>query len=121
MKNEYVEIVHTSPVTLDSYRKEGPLQKAIADRISKLEKTIGVTYEMGDLDSDPFLPKDTPMRIGGGLWEICVYIRTENLKKLGYENVMADRRISFAYEDAFRDAGLLKDKDMRMERYQKLE
>jgi hypothetical protein len=106
MPKEYIEIVHVEGI-LDLYRQQGPLQRAIADRISELERTIGVTYENGDLRSDPFLPKDTPIRVGGGIWNMCVNTRARNLRNLGYTNVKADRQISFSDEDAFRDAGLL--------------
>jgi hypothetical protein len=108
MLQEHIEIVHTGSGTLDLYKKQGPRQKAIADRISELERTIGVTYIMGFLNDEiPDLPKDTPIRVGGGMWDMCVQWRVEYLRKAGYTNVRPDKQISFSVEDALLDAGLI--------------
>ena len=113
MPNEYVEIVHVE-YSLDAFREQGPRQKAIADRISQIENTIGVKYIEGSLDSEiPYLPKDTPIRVGGAMWNMCVQWRVEELKKAGYQKVRADRTISFAGEDAYKDAGFLKEDSFR--------
>lgn len=99
MQTEYIEIVHAEPDTLRKFAETGPRHKAIADRISGLEESVEVKYIWGNLQNDPGLPKDTPIRIGGQEFNSCVRERVEKLIAMGYMNVRADREISFANED----------------------
>jgi len=104
MVNEYIEIVHMGPDDIERLARCGPKRKAIAERISQLAITPGVHYLLSDYWKDiPDLPKDTPIRLGGAMWDICVHGRAIELKIAGYTNVTPDRKISLAWEDAMGD------------------
>jgi|SRR3989344_1343962 len=106
MPKEYIEIVHVSQEEIGLRMKLGPRQGAIGAQILSLQHAVGVNYNLGGLDADPLLPKDTPILVGGGVWQWCVQDRVRKLRKLGYTNVTADRTISFALEDGYKDAGI---------------
>ena len=105
MINEYIEIVHLHPDLYFNDPKVDSVDLDTARRIKELEESVGVNYNFGSLDLDnlPNIPFDTPIRIGGGLWEICVQERARNLKKAGYCKVRVDKSISIsASEGALR-------------------
>jgi hypothetical protein len=108
MPDEYIEIVHKSPENLALCRDLGHIHKRIVDKIFNLEKTVGVHYYHGSLDDNfPDVPKDTPIRLGGGMWEWCVQSRARYLRENGYQRVIPDKSISVSFEDSFADAGLI--------------
>lgn len=95
MKKEiYVEIVHMSREMVDEFAKFPQ-----AKRIQKLDDNNKVVVHY--LDSNvrvdenfPDIPKDTPIRLGGTMWEICVIGREFHLKSAGYTDVKALRSYS---------------------------
>ncbi len=101
--SEYVEIVHFHQALQKVCVREGnDLEKAVAERIMNLEKTAKINYINSRFEDGwplPEIPLDTPIRIGGQIWEEGVKIREKILKSKGYTNVTADRSISISYED----------------------
>lgn len=108
MANEYIEVVHKFPESLAVSRDFGPIHRDIADKIFELERTTGVHYHHGSLDTNfPDIPKDTTIRLGGCILELCVQKRANHLKKAGYQKVTIDKSISISMQDVFSDSGLL--------------
>lgn len=103
MPNEYIEIIHVNPLILRNERKKSnnPKRKATIDRILKLCETTPVHYHMDEHSKEfPDIPKNTPIRLGGGMWEWCVKWRADALEKNGYTNVTPDRLISISLEES---------------------
>ena len=98
---EYIEIVHIKPSLCLSSPFFDEEDQLTAKRILNLENSANVNYNHGSLKSDnlPDVPLDTPIRIGGRDWDICVRTRVENLRDAGYINVRRDRSISFSLVD----------------------
>lgn len=96
---EYIEIVHAEREFLERVKKFDKFNE-IAERILGLEKSVGVHYfsEVDLSKNIPNLPKDTEIRVGGALLEICVRNRVFWLKQNGYKNAVADKDISFSYK-----------------------
>jgi hypothetical protein len=103
---EYVEIVHTDMNFLSLFEGASQgLDEKIA-RVRQLEETADVHHIDGKLNENfPDIPFDTPIRVGGGLWELCVQDRLGYLRSEGYRNVIADPSISFSDRD-YIDAGM---------------
>lgn len=97
---EYIEIVHAPPRLLNVLKKGGSKLKTIANRILELEKSVEVHYISGNLYKDiPNIPLNNPIRVGGLLYEVCVQVRINYLKRAGFTNVFPDRQISFSGEE----------------------
>jgi hypothetical protein len=94
---EYVELVHLDPRTLFNRRF-----REISERVSELDRTIGVHHLSGDLNKNfPPVSKCTPIRLGGAFWEECIHRRAKELRREGYRKVMPDRSISVSFVEYF--------------------
>ena len=92
----YIEIVHVGPKNLEYWRDSDSQYAGVARRILALDKRR-VHYVPDELDEDlPNVPKNTPIRVGGAFWEMCVHWRVEILERNGFTNVKPDRRLSIS-------------------------
>jgi hypothetical protein len=108
MPLEYVEIVHIPQEDLTDLANCGPEHKAIAERLSLLYETGKGNLLTGYLDKNfPTVPKDTKIRIGGGVWELCIRNRAIHLKDAGYTDVVPDRSISISVLDDIPNANAI--------------
>jgi hypothetical protein len=100
--DEYVEIIHLNPklqeITI-GYKGCGEAEKEIIRRIRSIEKERTHYIDRSIRGNFPKIPKNTPIRIGGAMWEEGVQLRARLLIRAGYEKVTADRSISLSYED----------------------
>jgi len=95
MRKTYFEIVHVAPRELECWRDQGSSYAQVSRRILELDQRT-VHYMPGELDENlPNIPNDTPIRVGGAFWDICVRIRSEILKRRGFTNVQRVRNLSF--------------------------
>ena len=103
MIEEYVEIVHAAYDSLDSFSLESNSARIKAQRIKQLYDE-GKGHFYGDMSFTkpinlPKIPLDTPIRLGGYSYDVCVLMRKEAYECAGFTQVSADENISFTRED----------------------
>jgi len=100
MTEEYIEIVHYKIEDFLKQRLFGFGHRTVLRNIIELERTTGLHFYYGKLDDNfPEVPKDTPIRLGGGVLEWCIKGRADYLRIAGYKDVKVDRSISLSFDD----------------------